>query len=391
MGRRKTDIKVKEPVKLRKHPRKNCDALFLDYYNPKTGKHEFEYLHLYLIPEVTPFDRLANQNALQAANAIKAERTAAIIAAQAGLKRMGQSKTLLLDWMMHCADRAEQRASTAANRHTWGRTIENTAELLRQYAGEGVRVADVDKDFCIGFIEYLRTGYVIGTGVQNTGKHLAPSTANKRYQCLRFALAEAQREGIIAVNPCDMLTDADKIKVPESQRAYLSIEELKRLEATPTASEGTRRIYLFMAYCGLRISDVKGLRWQDIDQQGEPWTIAIRQQKTQNPLYLPLSDKAREFLPPQGDAAPSDPVFANLPTEPAMNRTLKAWAKRAGITKNITLHTARHTYATTLLTKGADLYTVSKLLGHSEVATTQIYAKIVDSKKVEAVNLLNNL
>ena len=74
-----------------------------------------------------------------------------------------------------------------------------------------------------------------------------------------------------------------------------------------------------------------------------------------------------------------------------MNRTLKSWAKRAGITKAVTLHTARHTYATMLLTKGADLYTVSKLLGHSEVATTQIYAKIVDSKKAEAVNLLNNL
>ena len=96
-------------------------------------------------------------------------------------------------------------------------------------------------------------------------------------------------------------------------------------------------------------------------------------------------------MPAQGEAAPSDPVFTALPTEPAMNRTLKAWARRAGIDKDITLHTARHTYATTLLTKGADLYTVSKLLGHSEVATTQIYAKIVDSKKVAAVNLLNNL
>lgn len=391
MGRRKIDIKVKEPIKLRKRIRENCTALYLDYYNPKTGKHEFEYLHLYLIPETTPFDKLANQNALQAANAIKAERTAAVIAAQAGLKRVSQSKVLLSDWMQHCANRAEQRASTAANRHTWGRTIENTADLLRQYAGEGMRVADVDKDFCIGFIDWLRTGYVIGTGVQNTGKHLAPSTANKRYQCLRFALSEAQREGIITANPCDMLAEADKIKVPESKRAYLTIEELKRLEATPTASEGTRRVYLFMAYCGLRISDVKGLRWQDIDQQGEPWTIAIRQQKTQNPLYLPLSDKAREFLPPQEGKAPSEAVFTELPTEPAMNRTLKKWAQRAGITKNITLHTARHTYATTLLTKGADLYTVSKLLGHSEVATTQIYAKIVDSKKVEAVNLLNNL
>ena len=390
MPRKKVASKAKETVRLREKRLSNGNvSLYLDYY--KDGNREYEFLKLYLIPEKTPFDKLHNLEVLNAANAIKAERTRAIIAEEAGLKRVGQSKMLLSDWMMHCADRAEQRASTAANRHTWGRTIENTIDIVRQYAGDGVRLSDVDKAFCIGFIEYLRTGYVIGSRVQNTGKHLAASTAQKRYQCLRFALSEAQREGIITTNPCDLLADADKIKVPESTRAYLTIEELKTLEATPTASEGTRRAYLFMCYCGLRISDVLRLRWADIDTQGEPWTIAIRQQKTQAPLYLPLSDKAREFLPQQGETAPSDPVFASLPTEPAMNRTLKLWAKRAGIDKNITLHTARHTYATTLLTKGADLYTVSKLLGHSEVATTQIYAKIVDRKKVDAVNLLNNL
>lgn len=390
MPRKKVASKAKEPVRLREKKLSNGNvSLYLDYY--KDGQREYEFLKLYLIPEKTPFDKLHNTETLNAANAIKAERTRAIIAEEAGLKRVGQSKMLLSDWMMHCADRAEQRASTAANRHTWGRTIENTIDIVRQYAGDGVRLSDVDKAFCIGFIEYLRTGYVIGSRVQNTGKHLAASTAQKRYQCLRFALSEAQREGVITTNPCDLLADADKIKVPESTRAYLTIEELKTLEATPTASEGTRRAYLFMCYCGLRISDVLRLRWADIDTQGEPWTIAIRQQKTQTPLYLPLSDKAREFLPQQGEAAPSDPVFASLPTEPAMNRTLKLWAKRAGIEKNVTLHTARHTYATTLLTKGADLYTVSKLLGHSEVATTQIYAKIVDKKKVDAVNLLNNL
>ena len=343
------------------------------------------------LPEKTPFDKLHNLEVLNAASAIKAERTRAIIAEEAGLKRVWQSKILLSDWMMHCAEQAEQRASTAANRHTWGRTIENTADLLRQYAGERVRVSDVDTEFCKGFIEYLRTGYAIGRNVQNTGQHLAASTAQKRYQCLRFALSEAVREGVINKNPCDMLADADKIKVPESTRAYLTIDELKLLENTPTASEETRRAYLFMCYCGLRISDVKALRWADINQQGEQWTITIRQQKTQTPLYLPLSSKAREFLPQQGENPASGLVFADIPTEPAMNRTLKAWAERAGISKNLTLHTARHTYATTLLTKGADLYTVSKLLGHSEVATTQIYAKIVDKKKVDAVNLLNNL
>ena len=390
MPRKKVAGKAKETVRLREKRLSNGNvSLYLDYY--KDGQREYEFLKLYLIPEKTPFDKLHNLEVLNAANAIKAERTRAIIAEEAGLKRVWQSIILLSDWMMHCAEQAEQRASTAANRHTWGRTIENTADLLRQYAGERVRVSDIDTEFCKGFIEYLRTGYVIGRNVQNTGQHLAASTAQKRYQCLRFALSEAVREGVINKNPCDMLADADKIKVPESTRAYLTIDELKLLENTPTASEETRRAYLFMCYCGLRISDVKALRWADINQQGEQWTITIRQQKTQTPLYLPLSSKAREFLPQQGEKPVSGLVFADIPTEPAMNRTLKAWAERAGISKNLTLHTARHTYATTLLTKGADLYTVSKLLGHSEVATTQIYAKIVDKKKVDAVNLLNEL
>ena len=70
---------------------------------------------------------------------------------------------------------------------------------------------------------------------------------------------------------------------------------------------------------------------------------------------------------------------------------MKAWAALAGIKKNVTFHVARHTFGTMELTAGADLYTTSKLLGHTNVKTTQIYAKIVDKKKTEAVNLVSNL
>lgn len=395
MPRKKVAAKAKETVRLREKKLSNGNvSLYLDYY--KNGNREYEFLKLYLIPEKTPFDRLHNQQTLNAANAIKAERTGAILAEEAGLKRVSQSKILMSDWMLHCADKADQKAIDGQNRHTWGRMLRQTAAALEEYAGERVRVSEIDKEFVKGFIDWLQFGYTITRtttkgGVQNEGAHLAPNTAHKKYACFRYALNEAVRDGMIQRNPCDLVPAADKIKVPESKRAYLTIEELKMLENTPTASTGTRMAYLFMCYCGLRISDVKGLRWADVDTQGETWTIAIRQQKTQNPLYLPLSDKAREYVPQQGEKEPCEAVFADLPTEPAMNRALKAWAQRAGIEKNITLHTARHTYATTLLTKGADLYTVSKLLGHSEVGTTQIYAKIIDQKKVEAVNLLNNL
>ena len=71
--------------------------------------------------------------------------------------------------------------------------------------------------------------------------------------------------------------------------------------------------------------------------------------------------------------------------------SLQHWAKVAGITKHISFHVARHTHATMMLTLGADLYTVSKLLGHKNIATTQIYAKIVDKKKEEAIGLIPNL
>ena len=70
---------------------------------------------------------------------------------------------------------------------------------------------------------------------------------------------------------------------------------------------------------------------------------------------------------------------------------LHDWAKKAGITKNVTFHVARHTYATLLLYYGADLYTVSKLLGHTNVRTTQIYAKVMDESKRKAVSLIPNI
>ena len=80
-----------------------------------------------------------------------------------------------------------------------------------------------------------------------------------------------------------------------------------------------------------------------------------------------------------------------MPTLDCAENTIKDWTENAGITKHVTFHCARHTFATLMLTQGADLYTTSKLLGHTDVKTTQIYAKIVDAKKAQAVNLLNGI
>ena len=114
--------------------------------------------------------------------------------------------------------------------------------------------------------------------------------------------------------------------------------------------------------------------------------IETVQQKTGEPVYIPLSDNAIKWLPERT----GERVF-NLPHVSSIEKWLAQWSEDAGVKKHITYHVSRHTFATLTLTYGADLYTVSKLLGHSNIQTTQIYAKIVDENKRKAVNLIPEL
>ena len=110
--------------------------------------------------------------------------------------------------------------------------------------------------------------------------------------------------------------------------------------------------------------------------------------KTHRPVAVPLSRHALTLLPEKGLS--EDCVF-RFPSYARTLRKLKKQAIAAGINKKVTFHVARHTFATMMLTAGADLYTISKLIGHSDVRTTQVYSKVVDRKKQEAVALLDLL
>ena len=99
-----------------------------------------------------------------------------------------------------------------------------------------------------------------------------------------------------------------------------------------------------------------------------------------------------QWLPERGFSTDADFVFNTLPCNTLINDLVKEWAKQAGIVnKTVTFHTSRHTFGTMMLTLGADLYTVSKLMGHKNIETTKIYAKIIDQKKDDAVNLADNI
>lgn len=381
MAKKKKELKAKEPVTLRFKELVNGNkSIYLDCY--VNGKRTYEFLKMYIVPETTQAGKIQNQNTLQAANAIKAQRLHDIYNGEAGLsKANGRGKMLLLDWMaIYQADQAKKGKKD-------DRQISFTIKLLTDYKGTKVRLQDVDKTFCLGYLDYIQNVYIN----PRNGEHLKPVSARNYFRVFNCALNAAIRAEVIAQNPFAKIGSTDKIKVSESKREYLTIEELKRMIATDCPRPEIKQAFLFSCLCGLRISDIETLLWKDICKDGNKYRIDKIMVKTQQPLYLPLPTEALKWMPERGTQAADAFVFDLPKGSHTRNIAVQDWAKAANITKHVTFHVARHTFATMMLTLGADLYTTSKLLGHTNLQTTQIYAKIINRKKDEAVNLVNKV
>ncbi len=351
-------VKLKEPVKIRfRELADGTKSIYLDIY--KDGVRRYEFPKLYLHPGRSEAVRKRNAATLAAAENLKSKRVIELTNNQAGIPNTGQrSKMLLSDWM-------QQFYESQIRKGVKGQKLLLTAtKVLKQYAPKA-RMRDVNKEFCLGYIDFLRNTYK-----GRLGGGLTPYGAISYFGMLRTALNAAVRAQVFVENPINRLTQADKIKMPESQRVYLTIDEVKMLIATPCAKDIIRRAFLFACYCGMRLSDVSSLRWRDLSKDGDQWRACIVMRKTSAPLYLPLSNQALKWMPERGDAADDDLVFDALPRESGILPVIKKWVKDAGIAKNVNFHTSRHTFATMLLTLGADIYTVSKLLGHTNVKTT---------------------
>ena len=155
------------------------------------------------------------------------------------------------------------------------------------------------------------------------------------------ALNAAVRADIIKSNPFTKINNSDKIRLPESKRSYMTIEEVRALIATPMKNEAVKQAYLFSCFCGLRISDIIGLKWKDVFVDRGQYRLAVSMQKTKEPIYLPLSPETLKWMPKRGDKMAEDHVF-DLPSPTMINLLLKPWAKAAGIDKRFSFHVARH-------------------------------------------------
>ena len=369
-------------------------SIYLDYYtgdvirkeNYVGGKRKYEFLKLYLIPERTREDKAKNEVTLALAKAIQSKRIVEVQNDAHGFQNTNKSRVNLLDYLENIGKQSAEQGS-----RNYARTVLNTVRALKLFRGDYIAFRDVDKEFLSEFTDYLRQMPKASKyGVLKAGGRLSNNSVVSYYGTLRTAINRAYKEGIITVNPTKEFDFASKVRQEPSRREYLTLDELKTLINTECRHEIVKRAFLFSCLCGLRVSDIRKLRWCDLQRSGGRVRIEITMQKTKEPLYLPISDEALKWLPERGEANGSDFIFP-LTHEGTVNDTLQHWAKVAGITKHISFHVSRHTHATMMLTLGADLYTVSKLLGHKNIATTQIYAKIVDKKKEEAIGLIPNL
>jgi integrase len=200
-----------------------------------------------------------------------------------------------------------------------------------------------------------------------------------------MALNKAVRENIIPRNPAGAVKS---ISVPDADKVYLAPDELQRLADTPLKGElggEVRKAFLFSCFTGLRVSDLKSLSWGDIELN--PLQLIKRQKKTGNKVYVPLHETAWKLINDGTIHSHTDLVFPRFGgIKDAVNNYLSRWAEKAGIEKKIGWHTGRHTAAVLLLEGGAEIYTVSKLLGHTDLKTTLVYAKATDKMKRQAVN-----
>lgn len=253
----------------------------------------------------------------------------------------------------------------------WYRSI----KFLRDFGGEKITFSEINTKFCEKFKSYLLTAKS-GSNKEYT---ISQNTASTYFSVFKAALKEAFIDGYFT---SDISAKVKSIPHEESRREYLTLEELNTLVETPCELDVLKRAALFSALTGLRHSDIQKLTWDEISVENEQAKINFTQKKTKGVEYMPISKQALQLCGEVG--LPADLIFKNLTNPAWISRPLKKWIESAGITKKITFHNFRHTFATLQLSSGTDIYTVSKMLGHTNVKTTQVYAKVVDEKKNKA-------
>ncbi len=396
-------------------------SLYLDYYppitHPQTGKlTRREFLNLFIYDEqaveetdytteagnvakryqpalnkagqpkrrkLAEIERQHNKETRQLAENIRAQRQLAVQTGKYGFLDKSSRDMDFLAYFSKKVEEAEQNG-----KHKLAETLNPVLRHLTEYADGSLTVEGLTEDFCKGFRDYLDSASLFNT-VRKTTRTLSRNSAVSYFTVFKVLLNRAVDDKVLTTNPAQRVK---RLKREEVQREFLTLTELQTIARTDCDFPTLKRAALLSALTGLRYSDIAKLTWSEVqtdtDVTGQPvHAIRFTQKKTKGAETLPISDIAYSLLGER--EAGTDKVFADLLYSDWQNAKLRDWLLKAGITRKVTFHCFRHTFATLQLQQGTDLYTVSKLLGHRDIQTTQIYAKIVNQTKRDAVNRIS--
>lgn len=370
-------------VKLRQKPISgNRHSLYLDFYpaipHPETGeltRREFLGQYIFDKPK-NPIDKQHNKETLQLAEQIRQKREnylnkpeiyTGYEKEQLKIRKKGGQN--FIDYFKTLAENRK-----ASNHDNWVSAF----KYLQGFTKGSLIFSDLNENICNEFKNYLLTV----KSNKSSKVILSQNSAFSYFNKFKAALKQAYKDGYLQT---DLNAKIESIKQVETRRNFLTIEELNTLIRTECNNPLLKRAAIFSALTGLRFSDIKNLAWGEIHYTIENgYSIQFTQQKTKGVEVLPISLQAYSLLGEPQEL--SRKVFEGLTYSAYENKHLYQWIGAAGITKDITFHCFRHTFATLQLSKGTDIYTVSKMLGHRELKTTQIYAKVIDQTKREAAD-----
>ena len=202
---------------------------------------------------------------------------------------------------------------------------------------------------------------------------LTQGTIHNQHKNLKAMITRAVSEGLVDSNPYEKLKgafargDVDTVE-------FLTVDELRRIEGLELPSGGmlalARDLFVFQAYTGMAYSDMQAFKLSECRCDDGRWLVAKQRLKTRVSYYVQLLPPALAVVKKYGGEMPQvvDQVY---------NRALKDLAAMAGISKRVTSHVARHTFATWMLHEEVPIERVAKMLGHSNIRQTQRYAKVL--------------
>jgi integrase len=366
---------------------KGRKSLYLDFYPPiphsETGEPtRREFLGLYIFEKCkTPFDKQHNIETLKISESIRQKRENFLNKPE--IYSQYEKEKLLLKvlgekcFLEYFKKLAYKRKDS--NHNNWI----SAYNYLNDFSYGTLQFKNLNVPLLDEFKEHL----LKAKSKRSNKTTLAQNSAVSYFNKVKAALKQAYKDGIIQE---DLNAKVQPITAEETRKEFLTIEELNSLVKTPCNNLLLKSAALFSALTGLRFSDIQKMNWAMVELvNGEGYFLNFKQKKTKGIEVYPISEQAYNLT--EGMKNPKDmpqekKVFEGLKYSAYHNKHLYQWIGAAGITKDITFHCFRHTFATLQLFSGTDIYTVSKMLGHKDLKSTQVYAKIVDKAKRTAAD-----